>query len=395
MSVRHDIINYLVAVHASTGMSKTGFNPNLLRLLGISAEEFAYSAADISGKYLRYFPYIEKAAESGAVKLDNAATTLVHELRHARGIVTESLQKEHEWIVSKLHVAQVRPLFFKGREFNRVVTGVPRVSGDFDYLVRQADLDTAIRVLEESGYRQGRTMSSAFRDLFSPDDPGMLRLQPLPTANKLEVRNCHHQVHAFYKVIECTQQIDFHLDRPAPDFFVYFNHNQKTYALSVIDLHFNIATGMDEDDYLRGLKHHSIYSDADEFLAPEVLAFFFAGRAYYEPLVLNQPSYRDLIDLFAVLHNCKDGFDWDWLTYLSLQYGNQAALYYCLHHASVLMPSLVPDQVLEFLTQHLEQKPELDLGPFLPKAFGVTSFDHTVGHIIQAFSSQTNARIAA
>ncbi len=329
----------------------------------------------LSPKLMRFFPYYRLAADGGLLQVDAPTDARIGRLERILDIILETVAEENAGVIARMKQAGVTPYFLKGRELNTLCNGIPRVSGDVDILVSQDDLAQAQQTIEAIGYRQGNTRSRDLNLIHNVENPGEMRLNPLDEDRVDRVRRFHHQVHPYYRVIPLKTQ-DFDAFRSADDRTRFFISEAEgnLYLLTSIDLHFNLAVGVDEADYLDNPRSITLYGETVPFVASEIMLNFFAGRAYYEPLVLNQMNFRDAIDTVMLLHRFSDGLDWDHVLFFSKKYGIAAPLYYCLRHIGHLAPGLVAPETFEYLERVLLAQPELDLGDFLPKCFGVMKY---------------------
>lgn len=67
--------------------------------------------------------------------------------------------------------------------------------------------------------------------------------------------------------------------------------------------------GVDEAEQLDNPQCIAHYGESEPFVPPEIMLNFFAGRAYYELLVLNQMNFRGAIDTVMLLDRLGDGMD--------------------------------------------------------------------------------------
>ena len=263
------------------------------------------------------------------------------------------------------HLGEHAPLtqFFKGIQLCTYYDrDLVRSMWDIDLISSLDTLDHAVSALQAAGYEQGYMQEPTL-----VESGGSVRLNLTPTRGSSVrwIRDNHHQLHPFFKLLDVTGR--------APNESLWprkiLRHGERVYLLLDIDLHFNLASGMAQEDVFFGdARPFELSGEQLPGVSAEIYVFFLCGRTYYEPIAFRGRDIRYFVDLMTILSKFKGDLDWDRVFYLGEKYGSFAALYYGLMHANRLSDGqLVPERVIARAGRDLLANRKYDLGDFMPR----------------------------
>jgi hypothetical protein len=139
-----------------------------------------------------------------------------------------------------------------------------------------------------------------------------------------------------------------------------------------VDLHFNLAVGLDLADVWHGVERRTIYGHRIAVQSPTDMTWFIAARLYNETFQHNAKKLIMLGDLHAILRAEHERIDWPRILALAAKYKIGPALFYVLAHLQRLTRVGVPAPVLEALAPDPAGLGEgNDWGDPIPKIMGI------------------------
>ncbi|WFU04536.1 nucleotidyltransferase family protein (plasmid) [Rhizobium sp. CB3171] len=263
----------------------------------------------------------------------------------------------------------IDPVLFKGDDLRQHYPDPwTRPSADSDILVHPKELVGASEALISAGYKHGVIKAGR---AFSED--GKLRIYDANPHSARWVHESHHQIHAFYREFNCPELVPYIDILKGGTKYEFVTANEVRIA-HIVDLHFNLAYGMEPSDYFHHFRSLNIGGTSMSALAPEMSICFYAGRAYYDALISNVDSVYDLIDAAIYYYKYYHDLDWDWIGYYCDRYAAWAPLYYFGEFVARFMQRPMPNVLMEKLAESMLSNRQFDLGPFIPKSLGYLPF---------------------
>ncbi len=289
-----------------------------------------------------------------------------HELEQHAHLVGagNALAMQHlEPVLRSLNERAIPVMLLKGLDLMLTVypRGLPRMMDDIDLLVRPPDVPAVIDLLSERGFLQGTA------------DVRNLRVIPGPATDISAVLAHHYELPPFLKFVpapDLRSHATFAED--ASEDYHFSTLAGEVYWLLELDIHFNVAAGVDVRDSWHDLRRYRTPAGA-EILAqsPADRLWLLCARGYDRIAAEEPAALRSFIDILCVLARDHERIVWARLTTLAERYGTQPSVYYMLWHAAEILDEPIPDWVLETLNPgaaHVDRTG--DVGDFVPRLFG-------------------------
>lgn len=285
------------------------------------------------------------------------------QLSKARTQVQFSLLGE---LLNHLDEVQIDHYLFKGPLFAATLYSDPslRPMQDLDIMVRSKDLRRTQQALYALGYKHG---------VFDPATGRFTHMFRQITPATLEHK---YAIHSVTRVTEIRPTFDTTM--VAPEWgrrqIKSFVCDNGTISMPVfVDIHFNLAAGMDEADVWRGAQRRQILKQEVRCQSVTTALWFSAARVYYEAFQHGTLKLQMLGDVCGLLSDFGDEIDWAALAAAAHKYRFNAALFHVLFLIRTQFGTPVPDAVLALLMPNQKDNPDAgDFGEILPKLLSKT-----------------------
>lgn len=255
---------------------------------------------------------------------------------------------------------------FKGPLLSALLYDDPalRPMQDLDLMVRSTDLHKVQKTLYGLGYKHG---------VFNPADGVFTHMFRKITPETLEHK---YALHSVTKVEEVWAGFDTSTIPPewrARQIKSFVNEDGSIQIPVFIDVHFNLAAGMDEADIWRGAGLRKLLGREVSCQAPIASLWFSAARVYFEAYQHGTLKLQMLGDIDALLRIYASDLDWAELLAISKKYNFTAAIFYVLEQVRRLFDAPVPIEVLTLLMPDPQSRPDpSDFGDLIPKLLSRT-----------------------
>lgn len=231
---------------------------------------------------------------------------------------------------------------------------------DIDIMIRQDDFPIARDLLFGHGYRHG---------VWLPDNNEMVEVRD-PVVDLVT----HHEFPALQRQVSVANRLGTG-DVPEP-----WKRKHLKLAISpstisfvvFVDLHFNLAVGLDVDDVWHDVGRKPILGSSVPVQSPTDMVWFLAARLYNETFQHNAKKLVMLGDLFSILRTEREDIDWSRVLSVCAKYSLGPAVFYVLAHLENLTHVGVPQWVLSRLAPDIGGLGEgNDWGDLMPKLFAI------------------------
>lgn len=279
--------------------------------------------------------------------------------------ITKKRSHFYDALLSQLKVMGSAAVPFKGSDMRRYARDpARRFMADLDILSPSEKLGEVEAVLKSQGFRQG------YPDMDREDtDLTGFWIDPLHDESDRWIRENGHELHPYFRFDrydDLKEAAEAFIAAGLPD-LGFDVHGTRYYLKTSVDVHFNIASEFDFGDISFETRGN------ERQVSTHVYLLFYAGRVYYETILLNRPDFKSFVDFLTLLYAEKNSIDWEALRRLSSKYKAHAPLFYCLSHALNLNDSLNLSGELRWFADNLRERRDLDLGDFMPRLGGFFS----------------------
>jgi hypothetical protein len=235
---------------------------------------------------------------------------------------------------------------------------------DLDIMVHKGDVHRVQKELYRLGYEHG---------VFNPGNGVFTPMFRRITPETLEHKYALHSV----TKLECVRAgFDTSLIPPewrARQIKSFIRDDGSVDMPVFIDIHFNLAAGMEEADVWRGAGERMLFNRPVNAQSPTASLWFSAARIYFEAYQHGTLKLQMLGDIDTLLRVHEADLDWAELLATARKYGFTAAIFYVLEQVKRLFDAPVPTQVLALLTPNPECRPDpADFGDLVPKLLSRT-----------------------
>lgn len=255
---------------------------------------------------------------------------------------------------------------FKGPLLSALLYDDPalRPMQDLDLMVRGTDVHQVQKELYKLGYKHG---------VFNPADGVFTHMFRKITPETLEHK---YALHSVTKVEQVWPDFDPSTIPPewrARQIKSFVNADGSIQIPVFVDIHFNLAAGMEEADVWRGAGLRPLLGRAVSCQSPVAALWFSAARIYFEAYQHGTLKLQMLGDIDALLREHAPDLDWAELLATAKKYNFTAALFYVLEQVRQLFEAPVPAEVLALLMPDPKGQPDpADFGDLIPKLLSRT-----------------------
>lgn len=231
---------------------------------------------------------------------------------------------------------------------------------DIDIMIRQADYPIARDLMFKHGYKHG---------VWIPDTNELVEMQD-PVIDLIS----HHEFPALQRQVSVPNLLKEHIvPEPWKRKYLKFFISPTTISFNVfVDLHFNLAVGLEVDDVWHDIERRSILGHSVPVQCPTDMVWFIAARLYNETFQHNSKKLIMLGDLYSILLAERGHIDWPRILTIGEKYKIGPAVFYVLAHLEKLTGVGVPISVLEELAPDSAGLGEgNDWGDPIPKIFAL------------------------